>query len=97
MGKLIPDADTSTTMQGFYKEMASWNDFKLTQNSADGFTIQKRTNDASSWLYAIGGKRASGLVFAGDAKGGLALSLKNFWQSYPAALEINDMKKMQLK
>src|SRR5262249_35713563 len=31
--------------------------------------------------------RASGLIFAGDVSGGLAASLKNFWQSYPASLE----------
>ncbi len=91
-GKLIPNADAVPAQQQVYKEMASWNDYKLVQHSADGFNIQKRTNEASSWLDAIGGKRASGLLFAGDATGGLALSLKNFWQTYPAALEVSGMK-----
>ena len=48
---------------------------------ADGFTIVKRTNPESTWLPAGGGKRASGLVFAGDVSGGLAVSLKNFWHN----------------
>jgi hypothetical protein len=28
------------------------------------------------------------MVFAGDVSGGLALSLKNFWQSYPSSLQV---------
>lgn len=96
-GKLIPNADAVPAQQSVYKEMASWNDYKLVQHSADGFNIQKRTNRASSWLDAIGGKRASGLLFAGDATGGLALSLKNFWQTYPAALEASVMKESSAK
>src|SRR5213078_2241612 len=35
-----------------------------------------------------GGRRASGLVFAGDVSGGLGVGVKNFWQSYPASLEV---------
>ena len=31
---------------------------------------------------------ASGLVFAGDVSGGLAVGIRNFWQSHPASLEI---------
>ena len=33
-------------------------------------------------------KVAARLVFAGDVSGGLAVSIKNFWQSYPAGLEV---------
>ncbi len=68
---------------------AVWRDFKLSQPNADSFTIVKRTNAESCWLPAGSGKRASGLVFVGDVSGGLAVGLKNFWQSYPASLEVN--------
>jgi hypothetical protein len=92
MGKMIPSFETAdAAQQNLYKTMATWNDYKLVQSNANGFNIQKRTNGASSWLDAIGGRRASGIVFAGDASGGLSLSLKSFWQSYPAALEVNNM------
>ncbi|KAI9450653.1 hypothetical protein F5148DRAFT_986907 [Russula earlei] len=91
LGKPIPNAESSQAQGVTLQNMARWNDYKLIQNSADGFGIQKRTNGASSWLDVIGGKRASGLAFAGDISGGLAISLKSFWQSYPAALEINGM------
>ena len=67
---------------------AVWDSFKLTQSSADGFTIHKRTNPQSCWLFAGAGKRASGLAFVGDVTGGLAAGVRNFWQSHPGGLEI---------
>ena len=77
----------------------SWDDYKLTQLNPNGFSISKRTNNHSSWLHADDGNRASGLVLVGDISGGLAVSLKDFWQSYPASLEINHARseKAQLK
>jgi hypothetical protein len=74
--------------QTLLSDWAVWDDFKLTQPNADGFTVVKRTNSQSAWIPAGAGKRASGLVFTGDVSGGLAVSLKNFWQSYPASLEV---------
>lgn len=79
--------------QGFWGDKgdyAIWSDFKLTQLSPDGFTIVKRTNPASTWVAAGAGHRASGLAFVGDVKGGLAISVKNFWQSFPSELEVHN-------
>lgn len=67
---------------------AIWDDFKLSQPTPHGFTIVKRTNAKSAWVFSNAGKRAAGLVFAGDLSGGLAVSVKNFWQSFPSGLEI---------
>ena len=33
----------------------------------------------------------AGLVYAGDSTGGLAVAVKNFWQSYPSALEVQGL------
>src|ERR1039457_3343833 len=88
-GKRIADKETFNARgQKLIADWAVWDDFKLAQTMADGFTIQKRTNPQSCWLDAIAGRRASGLVFAGDVSGGLAVGVKNFWQSYPASLEV---------
>lgn len=76
--------------QTFINYLPVWNDYKLVQSNADGFNIQKRTNNKSTWLDVIAGKRSNGLVFVGDTKGGLAVGLKDFWQSYPAALEVQN-------
>jgi hypothetical protein len=90
-GQRVPNrAQVNARAQSLMQQWAVWSDFKLVQPNADGFTIVKRTNPQSTWLAAGAGKRASGLVFVGDASGGLAVSLKNFWQSYPASLEVRN-------
>jgi lysophospholipase L1-like esterase len=75
------------------EQYAIWSDYKLTQPTPDGFTIQKRTNAQSSWVFSGAGKRASGLAFVGDTSGGLAVSIKDFWQSYPSGLEVTGAAK----
>jgi hypothetical protein len=88
-GKRVPNLNqVDAQSQGLMTDWAVWDDFKLDQPNADGFTIVKRTNPQSTWLQAGAGQRASGLVFAGDVSGGLAVSIRNFWQSYPASLEV---------
>lgn len=74
-------------------EWAVWNDYELIQNTANGFVIRKRTNAQSAWIKAAGGKRASGLAFAGDVSGGLAVGIKDFWQSCPSAIDIRGAAK----
>ena len=69
-------------------DWAVWDEYKLVQPTPDAFTVHKRANAQSCFLDAAGGGRASGMVFAGDVSGGLGISLKNFWQSYPASLEV---------
>jgi hypothetical protein len=88
-GKRVPNLNqVDAQSQGLMQDWAVWDDFKLVQPNADGFTIVKRTNPQSTWLQAGAGHRASGLVFAGDVSGGLGVSIRNFWQSYPASLEV---------
>ena len=74
------------------REWAKYNDYKLVQLNSDGFTIQKRTGDHSTWFGTAGGHRAPGYILAGDVSGGLGVSLKNFWQSFPAELDASDMR-----
>ncbi|MFA5046028.1 MAG: hypothetical protein WC542_08875 [Paludibacter sp.] len=89
-GERIPEItkDDSVAFHNFI-HFPAWDSYKLTQLTADAFTISKRTNDKSSWLFANSGRQSSGLALVGDVSGGLAVSLKNCWQSYPASLEIN--------
>jgi len=90
-GKRIPNRETFDARgQKLMTDWAVWDSYKLVQSSADGFTIQKRTNPQSCWLDAGAGHRAPGLAFAGDVSGGLAVGVKNFWQSFPASLEIQN-------
>jgi hypothetical protein len=71
-------------------QLAIWSDYKLVQPTPNGFNILKRTNAQSTWVFSDGGKRASGLAFVGDVSGGLAVSIKDFWQSYPTAFDVRN-------
>ena len=89
-GRRVPNADTyGPREQQYLREIADWDDYKLTQANAHGFVIEKRTQAKSSWLHALEGKRALGLAFLGDVSGGLAVDVKKFWQKNPAQLEIH--------
>jgi len=72
--------------------LACWNDFKLTQLDADGFRVKKRTNEQSAWIDAGAGHRSSGVAFVGDVSGGLAVCMRDFWKSFPSALEIRNAR-----
>jgi len=90
-GKALPNKEAfNAAGQKLLTDWAIWDSYKLAQLSADGFTLQKRTNPQSCWLNAGWGKRSTGLVFAGDVTGGLGVGLRNLWQSYPAGLEVRN-------
>jgi hypothetical protein len=92
-GKRIPNkAELNDQMRHTLEMLASWNDFRLIQPNAQGFTVEKRTNAESSWLAAGSGRRSSGLVFVGDVSGGLGVVMKDFWQKYPTSLEVRNVK-----
>lgn len=71
---------------------ASWNGYRLSQLSADAFSIRKRAHDNNPWIGTFSGTRSEGYAFVGDITGGLGLCLHNFWQSYPSSIEITDAK-----
>ena len=87
-GNVAQESGENFAGRGGFLENAVWDDFKLSQPNPDGFTIVKRTNPKSTWLFSAGGQRAAGYAFVGDLTGGLGVSVKNFWQSYPASLEV---------
>jgi hypothetical protein len=67
----------------------AWGDYTLTQPTADGFQIRKRTEPGHAWVRAGAGRRASGLGYIGGAAGGgIAFGLRDFWQRHPTQLDI---------
>ncbi|MFE2471932.1 exo-rhamnogalacturonan lyase family protein [Streptomyces mirabilis] len=90
-GEKLPDPSTwdqrvTTRLQ----YIPQWGDYTLSQLSADGFTLRKRTKKGHGWIGAGGGHRASGFGYVGGASGGLSFGLRNFWEKYPAQLDIRD-------
>jgi hypothetical protein len=65
-------------------------DYTLAQTGPDGFSIRKRTTEGFGWLQSAYGSRASGTAWLGTPGGGLAVGLRNFWQSHPAQIDIRN-------
>ncbi|WP_419999484.1 Tat pathway signal sequence domain protein [Streptomyces boninensis] len=88
-GEKLPDPTTwdqrvTTRLQ----YVPHWGDYTLSQLSADGFTLRKRTKSGHAWIPAGGGGRATGFGYVGGASGGLSFGLRDFWQKHPAQLDI---------
>ncbi len=68
----------------------TWGDVTLTQLSADGFGIRKRTAPGHAWIDAGAGTRSDGLVSVSDPGGGFGIGVRSFWQSHPGQLDVRD-------
>jgi hypothetical protein len=66
----------------------AWNDYTLTQLSADGFELRKRTGEGHGWVGISGGTRAAGFCSLSGPRGGFGVGVRNFWQSHPGQLDI---------
>ena len=91
-GTKTPAKDTwDSRVTSRLKWIPTWNDYRLTQLSADGFNIAKRTKAGQSWVKIPGGSRAGGLAYLGGATaGGLAVGLRDFWKKYPTSIDISN-------
>lgn len=92
-GERVPNAEEfNEASQVLLEDYAKYDDYKLVQHTSDGFSIQKRTASHSPWFGTAGGRHARGFILTGDVSGGLGVSLKNFWQSFPAELAASGMR-----
>ena len=92
-GKRIPPYDFfDEKNRSLLDNWASWNDYRLSQLTADAFSIRKRANNDNPWIGTFSGTRSDGYIFVGDITGGLGLCMHDFWQSYPSSIEISDAR-----
>ncbi|MGD6750710.1 Tat pathway signal sequence domain protein [Streptomyces sp. BH105] len=88
-GEKLPDPSTwDQRVTTRLKYIPEWGDYSLSQLSADGFTLKKRTKKGHGWIGAGGGRRASGFGYVGGPSGGLSFGLRDFWEKHPAGLDI---------
>ncbi|MFS0637664.1 hypothetical protein AB1K84_17315 [Mesobacillus foraminis] len=92
----VSNAEYSQLME-HATQNAIWNDFKLTQDSADHYRMVKRTDETCSYVDSIQGTRAKGIVYVGGEAGGIAVGVRNFWQKFPSSLEARDLSKSLTK
>jgi hypothetical protein len=88
-GRATPPLETwSPAVSERLRYVPAFGDWTLLQSSADGFEIRKRTREGFTWINPARGQRAGGLGYVGTPQGGVAFGLRNFWQSYPAQLDV---------
>lgn len=66
----------------------SFGDYTLFQSSPHSFSIKKRTDKEHTWLNSAQGNKSTGTGYLGTPIAGMAFGIRNFWQSYPAQLDI---------
>lgn len=90
-GRKLPDLkDLTESERSALLTCPVWGDMRLVQNSSNGFTIDKRTTSKSSWVHVTEGARSMGGALLGDTSGSIFAGLKDFWQSYPSALSVDN-------
>ncbi|MFP4977452.1 hypothetical protein ACE6ED_18755 [Paenibacillus sp. CN-4] len=70
-------------------DSATWNSFKLVQDSSEHYTVTKRTGEGCAWIKGAEGRRSSGLAYLGSEGGGLVAAVSNFWRKAPTGLEVD--------
>ncbi|CAG8191706.1 unnamed protein product [Penicillium olsonii] len=91
-GRKLPATDTwDSRVTTRLKWIPTWADYSLSQLTADGFSLKKRTKAGQSWVKVPSGTRAEGLAYLGGAtQGGLAVGLRDFWKRYPSGFDISN-------
>ncbi|MFH0178841.1 Tat pathway signal sequence domain protein [Streptomyces cacaoi] len=88
-GERLPDTTTwDTRVADRLAYIPQWGDFTLTQPTADGYLVRKRTKAGHGWIQAAAGGRAGGFGYVGGASGGLSFGLRDFWQRHPTQLDV---------
>ena len=89
-GRAVPMDAMADSVRPLLGRIPTWSDFSLSQLSADGFAIVKRTQAGHAWVDATAGTRALGLGYVGSPTGGVALAARYFWQRHPTQIDIRD-------
>ena len=92
-GERIPDYEAFNEQNRMLLDhWAKWDGYRLSQLTDNSFSIRKRATDVSPWIGTFTGARAPGYAFVGDVSGGLGVGLKDFWQSYPSTIQVDNAR-----
>ena len=83
-----PEAETAAHVA---QDVPAWNHFAMTQLTADSFLLQKRTKPGRCLITCHQGRRTDGAVAVSGENGGILLAQRDFWQRYPAGLEVEGL------
>ena len=85
-------ARNDRTTQKMIENIAQWDGFRLSQLSPNGYSIRKRATSRSPWIGTMEGTRSNGYVTVGDSTSHTSFLLKDFWESYPSTLQVDDAR-----
>lgn len=92
-GQRIPEYNTFNKKErDLLDHWAAWGSYRLSQLNPDAFSLRKRSTCSNPWIGTFIGKRSLGFAYVGDVSGGLGVTLKDFWQSYPTSLQIDSAR-----
>ena len=72
--------------------IAKWDGFRLSQLSPNSYSIRKRATSHTPWIGTMEGTRSKGWVAVGDSTSQTAFWLKDFWESYPSTLQVDNAR-----
>ncbi|MBQ0047308.1 MAG: hypothetical protein KBT33_07315 [Prevotellaceae bacterium] len=78
--------------QDMIRNIAKWDGFRLSQLSANGYSVRKRATSGSPWIGTYEGTRHNGQVTVGDSTSSISFRLKDFWESHPSTLQVDNAR-----
>lgn len=78
--------------QQMIRNIAKWDGFRLSQLSANGYSVRKRATSGSPWTGTYEGTRHNGQVTVGDSTSSISFRLKDFWESHPSTLQVDNAR-----
>lgn len=87
-GEAIKLEDISEPVRRGLPYIPTFGDYSLLQANPLASSIEKRSKPGHAWLHARDFGKSMGTLYVGTPSYGVALGIRNFWQSYPAQLDI---------
>lgn len=88
----ITDEKNTVVSEDVLNNLTLWDSYRYFQVTPDSFTVKKRTaKEECAYINANFGHRGKGLLYAGDEKGGVAVSMRHFYEKAPSAINAENL------
>ena len=85
------DEEKTALLKAVSADLPVWRRYRLTQFSDADCVIGKRTREDCAEITARRARRGDGAMGVMTPGGGVMMGLRDFWQRYPSALEIDEL------